>query len=283
MNSKQEHIVKLNDSNFYNWKFKMELLLTKEDLWGVIEYIDAEIPSRVRALSVWNRNDKKAKALIGLNVEDSQFVYIRNCRTAKETWKALKMVHERDTIVSKVQLYKKISRKRLNQGENLPKYINELDELFQQLCNIAGPIAEEWKIGILLGSLSEEYDHLVTALELRPDKELTWNLVQSKLNDHFMKMNENKIERKNEQKIEKAEYEKNSIAMISAGKSKIECFFCKKGHKLADCDKFKIYKEFEEFSMNKKHAKCDKPEALITHIHNSNESINFEELDDAAM
>lgn len=37
MNSKTENIEKLNNRNYFNWKYRMELLLIKEDLWEVIE------------------------------------------------------------------------------------------------------------------------------------------------------------------------------------------------------------------------------------------------------
>ena len=51
----------------------MELLLTKEDLWEIVQ---DEVPTDYNgpAFNRWSKKDKKARALIGLAVEDSQLV-----------------------------------------------------------------------------------------------------------------------------------------------------------------------------------------------------------------
>ena len=54
-------IENLNNQNYQTWKFKMELLLIKEDLW---ETITKEIPDPVTA--EWQTKDAKARAIIGL-------------------------------------------------------------------------------------------------------------------------------------------------------------------------------------------------------------------------
>src|SRR6218665_1493064 len=71
-------IENLNNQNYQTWKFKMELLLIKEDLW---ETVTKEIPDLVTA--EWHTKDAKARAIIGLQVADNQLHLIRKQTTAK--------------------------------------------------------------------------------------------------------------------------------------------------------------------------------------------------------
>lgn len=239
MNSKSEQLIKLDNTNYYSWKYKMEMLLTKEDVWETVMINDELIPTGVRALTIWRKNDRKAKALIGLSVNDDQLVYIRNCTTAKESWLALKQAHEKNTMVNKVLLHKKLAKKQLKEGGDIQVHINDMNDIFQQLGDIEGATPDEWKIGILLASLPKSYDAIVTALEVK--SKLTWSNTQSMLIDHYMKMNE------------EIEEEPSTSAMYSGNsKYKLECFFCKERHKLSECETFKIYKKFDEFQKKEK-------------------------------
>jgi hypothetical protein len=57
-------IAKLNNSNYQTWKFKVELLLIKDDLWDVVV---KDPPDEVSA--DWQSKDRKARATIGLLIE----------------------------------------------------------------------------------------------------------------------------------------------------------------------------------------------------------------------
>ena len=96
-------ITKLNNQNYQTWKFKIELLMTKEDLWDTIS---EDQPNHTT--TAWQLKDRKARATIGLLVEDNQLNLIRKLTTAKETWDALKKYHEKSTLSNKVNLLKKL-------------------------------------------------------------------------------------------------------------------------------------------------------------------------------
>ena len=59
----QTTIVKLNNCKYQTWKFKVELLLMKEDLW---EIITEDTPTPVT--TEWKNKDGKTRATIGLLV-----------------------------------------------------------------------------------------------------------------------------------------------------------------------------------------------------------------------
>lgn len=217
-------IEKLNQDNYYNWKFKIRMYLIKEDLWSVIEGETEQSES-------WNKKDKEAFAVISLCVDDSQLIHIRNEKTAKAAWKKLQSQHERMTLSSKVYLMRKICGMRLSEGENMEIHINKMMELFDKLRAIGCPnFSEDWQVSMILSSLPASYDGLITALEVRPDKDLSMDMVKGKLLEEYAKKNNRE--------------ETTEISALKSTKttSKFDtksCYFCKKGgHLKRDCYKY---------------------------------------------
>lgn len=229
-----ETIVKLNNHNYFNWKYRMELLLIKENLWDVITQ---EAPTGDRPFQRWIKRDNQARALIGLSVEDEQLVHIRGKTSGKETWIAIKEVHEKDTLVNKVHLIKRICNLKMNENGNAENHINQLSALFQRLLDLGDTqLSDDWKVGILLSSLPKTYASLVTALEVRAESDLTWSLVHTKVLDEFERQREMNSDSSTDEKI------------LKISKSDKICSFCKRNnHKIEDCIKLKQYKQFKEF------------------------------------
>lgn len=151
-------IVKLNNSNYFVWKFKIQLLLTKEGSWDCV--------TKTKPLTAgddWDKKDGQGYATIGLNVDDEQLIHIRNAKTAKEAWDALKMYHEKSTPNSSVRCMKQIMRMRLPEGGDMETHLARINELFQQMLDLGSEInPEDWKAATMLGSLPDSYDSLVT-------------------------------------------------------------------------------------------------------------------------
>lgn len=226
-------------------KYYMELLLIKENLWDLLT---EEIPTGERALQRWNRRDAKARALIGLSVEVNQLVHIRSKKTAAETWESLRQIHKKDTLVTKIHLIKRICSLRMKDDGNIEEHINELSCLLQRLLDIGDTqLSEQWKVGLLLASLPENYGTLVTALEVRPENYLTWSLVHAKLLDQYQRQKDVEQSHSDEQS-----HNDEKVLKIS----KLFCQFCKKdNHRKADCIKLKSYNQFKEFKQMMKKEK----------------------------
>lgn len=78
---------------------KVELLLIKEKLWDVIK---CEKPEPVTA---WSQKDDEARATDWF-VGGRQLQHIRNVKSARDAWDALKGYYQKVTLTSKVLLLK---------------------------------------------------------------------------------------------------------------------------------------------------------------------------------
>lgn len=230
-------IAKLDDENYFNWKFRMELVLTKDGLWDVVT---AEIP-KVRS-DAWEKKNSEARILIGLSVGDSIVSLIRNTTTAKEAWDNIQEHFMKDTMSNKVRLIRKICSTKLKEGGNLDKHLQKMNEYFQQLHSMGETkLSETWSVAFLLSSLPDSYDVLVTALETRPEAELTLNLVEAKLKDEYSRRMSKNIVSENEEK-----YTEQALNTVQKN-SRIRCYFCEEpDHIKRDCPKYKDWKKKKE-------------------------------------
>lgn len=128
--------VKLNDKNYANWKFRMELLLRKQNLWKKV--IIGEAPKQVekdgcitnkKEIDEWETFDDEARGTIGLAVEDDQLAHIRTAKTARATWEALKNYHEKNTLANKAHLMRSICSLKLEEGGDAKAHIIRMQEL----------------------------------------------------------------------------------------------------------------------------------------------------------
>lgn len=78
-------VTRLNNENYFNWRFRVEMLLKQKDLWSFIAD-DPPVPET----DEWKKTNEKAFATIVFTIEDNQIQHVRSCKTAKEAWKALK-------------------------------------------------------------------------------------------------------------------------------------------------------------------------------------------------
>jgi transposase InsO family protein len=232
------NITKLNNDNYSVWKFKMELLLMKEDLWS---QVSTKKPADTTAATSWQKRDDRARATIGLLVEDSQLIHIRKDTTAKGAWESLKNYHEKSTLTSKVYLLRQICNLKLSETGNMEQHVTTMQDLVDKLTALGEEIKDHLLVAMLLSSLPETYSTLITALESRPDTELTLGFVKGKLIDEY-KRRKGVPDSEDSSTALRASQKKNSV-----GESDRSCFFCKKsGHFKQDCFKYKKWKANNE-------------------------------------
>lgn len=244
--SAKVQITKLNDENYQVWKYKVELLLIKEDLWTVI--VDTA-PTAGTELTGWNRKDGKARAHIGLFIEDNQIIHVKSKTTAKLMWTALEEYHQKSTLSNKVRLLRRLCRMLLPEGGNMHTHLNAMDECMDNLVTLGEPIVETFSVALYLSSLPESYGVLITALESRAEADLTKNMVKGKLMEEYRRRQEIENVSETGERALKVNTEDKGF-----DSTKAHCFFCKRiGHVKADCRKFAAWKKKKD-GQNKKQA-----------------------------
>lgn len=122
---------KLNIVNYVNWKFKIELLLKKEELWSVLNKArPADLPDTAtnkqkaaRVLLQWDRMDERTFSWICLSIEDDQIVHIRNENKVLGAWNKLKSYLEKATLSNEVHLMRMICTLKMGENGRVPDHI----------------------------------------------------------------------------------------------------------------------------------------------------------------
>jgi hypothetical protein len=222
--------VKLNNSNYFNWKDRMEMLLIREKYW---KYATKVKPEKDPPAD-WDEKDAEGRALIGLCIEDSQLVHYRQETTMKGVWDRLKNHHQKNTISNKVSIMRGICSSKLSEGGDAEAHINDMENRFQQLKDLGeDALSNSWSIAMLLSSLPTSYDTLVTTLEGKNEGALELGYVQSKIiAEYKRKLNPESENSDSALKIRNQRFEDEN-----------GCYFChEKTHLKRDCQKYKAWK-----------------------------------------
>lgn len=180
----------------------MEKHLKKKKVWSTIEggsrpvaaaaaAAAAVIAERNAAIKEWDEKCDEAIDLIVQACDTSQLVYIRHATTPLEMWNALKAQHRRSTVGSKVRLMSRLNSMKMDVGDSAQKHIDEMSVILDQLEQQGAPVEDSTAIGIILSSLSEDFDSLVTAIEAWDDDRLTLVNVRTKIIDEALRREEN--------------------------------------------------------------------------------------------
>lgn len=163
----------------------MELLLVKDELFEVVMAPKpAELPAG------WLAKDGRARATIGLALDNDQLCHVMSATTANEMWESLKGYHERGSLTNKIYVFRKLCSLKLEEGGNMAEHLMAVAELVHRLVALGEGLQEHWVVAIILSSLPPSYDALITALESRPVNELKQDYAKGKLLDEWKRKNE---------------------------------------------------------------------------------------------
>lgn len=201
----------------------MELMLMREDLWSTVK--DSK-PESADITSAWMRKDEKARAMIGLALEDSQLSHILDAVSANEMWEKLKGYHERGSLSNKIHVLRRLCSMRLEESGNMSDHLMKIAESVHRLTRMGEPLKEHLVVAIVLSSLPESYNPLVTALEGRPEEDLKLEYVKGKLLDEWRRGCEDRKQGMAEEQVLKT-----SVLPEQRRSSVRKCYYCEKeGH-----------------------------------------------------
>ena len=174
---------KLNGSNYRTWCFNMRLFLESHDLFEHAEGT-AESPGEDASVEVrrkFTSDAKKAWTHICLAIEPEYQIHVRDTKTAKEAWDALKNQFARESLLQKVRLRQQYYSCRFRSGDNMLEHISHLRSLHNQLKEMGVNIDDKELAMTLLASLPEEFKPLIIALDAVGDENISYEKVKNML------------------------------------------------------------------------------------------------------
>lgn len=163
--------------NYKNWAFAAENYLS---LKGLDDCIQSEQGTPGVAIEVDAEKLKKAKTLLVLLVEESQFRHIKSCKTALEIWNVLKTQYEDKKLDNKIGLLRHLISIRLANHASMETYINDVIDTAESLHNIDFELSDLWIGIILLAGLTDDYHSFILGIEAS-GAEITGEYIMTKL------------------------------------------------------------------------------------------------------
>lgn len=250
---------RLSDANWTSWRFRMELMLMKEDLWTTVKDVK---PAPEDMTSAWSRKDEKARAMIGLALEDSQLSLIMEATNANEMWMKLKCYHERGSLSNKIHVLRKLCMMRLDESGSMSDHLKEVSEHVHRLARMGEAVKEHLVVAIVLSSLPESYNPLVTALEGRPEEDLKLEYIKGKLLDEWRRKREVQTQKSATEQVMK------SIVPLESRRNVRMCHHCKEvSHLWRNCPVLQ-----QEMEVNVKKQLGGTKTVVVQHPHRENNS-----------
>eukprot|EP00794_Sanderia_malayensis_P016599 gene16599-biopygen14022 len=187
-------VEKLTGDSYYSWKFQMKMALVGKDLWDIVtgdEVLDgtAAVVQQFCS-SKFQRRENIALATICLSVLPSLQIYVRAAKSAKEAWNNLEQHFEKRSLSQKIFYRRKLYSARLEKGTTMLEHVNGLQTLSDHLEAVGDPIMEKDLVIILISSLTEDYNHLITALETIAEDRLSWVYVRDRVLHEYEKLHQ---------------------------------------------------------------------------------------------
>lgn len=138
------------------------------------------------------KNDRKARAVIGLSLSDEHLEHVRDVKTAREMWQALLSVFERHTLLNKLSARRKFYTVTMQNGEKMLTYLNRVKQLAATLKSMNVEIDDQELAMAALNGLPSTYESLIVALDAlgNDDMSFIFDFVKSRLLQEEQRANE---------------------------------------------------------------------------------------------
>lgn len=165
----------LDGENYYNWKFRMGMILLENGVDGCIktklDFTDMTEEEKRKA----TKNDNKAMSLIVQCVKDNQLECLREKNTAFEMWKTLEQKYEKKGLSGQMYLKKKLLSMKMNESEPMENFLNKFEEVLQ-LKATGVAMDEQDIICNLLLALPKSFETVVTVIENMSTEDLDYEV-----------------------------------------------------------------------------------------------------------
>ncbi|KAL2250008.1 UNVERIFIED_CONTAM: Retrovirus-related Pol polyprotein from transposon TNT 1-94 [Sesamum indicum] len=155
-----------NGSDFGFWRMQMEAYLYGKDLYEPL----AE-KSEKTGDEEWKVLDRKAMSAIILSLSQNVAYHVKGAKSTKEVLQTLADMYEKPSAMNKVMLMKKLFRLQMEERKSVADHFNDFNQLTTQLASVDIVFDDEVKALILLSSLPDSWDVVVTSVSTSSVKE----------------------------------------------------------------------------------------------------------------
>ena len=167
---------KFNGKGFHTWQMKVKFALMRENLWGLVKPTsvsfsasNAEESSAPSRPAQDHAREEKAYGIIALALGDDYIHHISDLESPSEAWQKLDILFGASSHISKLSLKIAFFELKMTSGTPLAAHVNHMRSLMTQLASINSPITTDDAMAVLLKSMPEDYDHVVTTLKNLPN------------------------------------------------------------------------------------------------------------------
>jgi len=143
---------RLNDSNYQVWKLKIESVLAKAELLGVVDGTEPQPAPNHADLPNWQRKNINTKAEILLHLGDKQVQQIRTLTTAEAIWVRLRALYEHNDITTQMANLKKLTSFILEEDQDVLKFLDDWQRLLDDTIISGLVMVDPMPAALLLNS-----------------------------------------------------------------------------------------------------------------------------------
>ena len=188
MSEESFKVEKLNGENYHSWKFNLKMYLMGKDLWDIVQEVEVLTErSTPQQRELFRKRDNRAMSIINLSITNDLQIYVRSAKSATEAWNNLADHFEEKTLSKIIYYRRKLYKMSMGKGVTMESYVNSLKTVSEHLEALNDPVSEKDLVMILISSLPEDYNNLVTALETLQIEQLTWNYVRDRVMSEYLR------------------------------------------------------------------------------------------------
>jgi hypothetical protein len=170
-------VLTFDDTNYGNWKARMQFFLKSIDCWNIVETGWTKPADLTLELVIEKNaplsNDKALHALCQA-LSPSEFARISNSEFAKKAWQILETTYEGTKLVKSTKLQMLISKFeeiKMLEDETFGEFYSKISDLRNQMVSLGKTVLDVKLIRKILRSLPERFRMKVTTIEESKDLE----------------------------------------------------------------------------------------------------------------
>ncbi|KAK9937625.1 hypothetical protein M0R45_014403 [Rubus argutus] len=149
-------------NNFTLWQRRVKDILVQQGLAKPLKGKDA-MPEKMKE-EEWDELESRCVSTIRLFIADNIINNVNDVDSAPELWERMEKLYLGKGLQTKLNLKRDLYKLKMEEGANLVEHLNVFKGLLAQLSNVEVKVEEEDKALLLLTSLPDSYENIITTI-----------------------------------------------------------------------------------------------------------------------